>query len=143
MSPAAPGVNPFVRKAPARGLLRWLPGLRLPRTYQRTWLAKDVFAGLVLGPESALAGLIAAAILPLAGGVPERAVALAGMLALLSGGLCIVAGLARFGFITKLRSKPIRYGYLNGIALTVLIGQLPKLLGFSVPGDRLLQRAAA
>jgi MFS superfamily sulfate permease-like transporter len=64
------------------------------------------------------------------------------MLALLSGGLCIVAGLARFGFITELPSKPIRYGYLNGIALTVLIGQLPKLLGFSVPGDSLLQRAS-
>ncbi len=58
--------------------------------------------------------------------------------ALLSGGLCIVAGLARFRFITELLSKPIRYGYVNGIALTVLIGQLPKLLGSSVPGDSLL-----
>ena len=97
---------------------------------------------LVLGPDSALAALIAATVLPLAGGSSERAAALAGMLALLSGAFCILAGLARFGFITDLLSKPIRYGYLNGIALTVLIGQLPKILGFSVDGDGLLARSA-
>ncbi len=95
---------------------------------------------LVLGPDSALAGLIAATILPLAAGDPDRAVALAGALALLSGALCCLAGLSRFGFIADLFSKPIRYGYLNGIALTVMVGQLPKLLGFSVAGDSLLQR---
>nr|MBP7690127.1 SulP family inorganic anion transporter [Thermoflexales bacterium] len=96
---------------------------------------------LVLGPDSALAGIIAATILPLAGDTPnpDRLVALAGLLAILSGALCIVAGLARFGFVTDLLSKPIRYGYLNGIALTVLVGQLPKLFGFSVSGDNLLQ----
>jgi len=64
------------------------------------------------------------------------------MLAILTGGLCILAGAARFGFITDLLSKPIRYGYLNGIALTVLIGQMPKLFGFSVTGDNLLQEAS-
>ena len=94
---------------------------------------------LVLGPDSALAGLIAATILPLAAGNADKAVALAGMLAILTGVLCIVAGLARFGFITDLLSKPIREGYLNGIALTVLIGQLPKVLGFSVSGNNFLQ----
>ena len=94
---------------------------------------------LVLGPDSALAGLIAATILPLAAGNADKAVALAGMLAILTGVLCILAGLARFGFITDLLSKPIREGYLNGIALTVLIGQLPKVLGFSVSGNNFLQ----
>jgi len=94
---------------------------------------------LVLGPDSALAGLIAATILPLAAGNADKAVALAGMLAVLSGTLCILAGLARFGFITDLLSKPIRDGYLNGIALTVLIGQLPKFLGFSVSGSNFLK----
>ena len=93
---------------------------------------------LVLGPDSALVALIAATILPIADGDADRAVALAAMLALLSGFLCILAGLARFGFITDLLSKPIRYGYLNGIALTVLIGQLPKVLGFSAGGANLL-----
>ena len=94
---------------------------------------------LVLGPDSSLAAIIAATIVPLAAGDPDRLVALAGMLALLTGGLCILAGLAHFGFITDLLSKPIRLGYLNGIALTVLIGQLPKLLGFSSSGENLIQ----
>ena len=97
---------------------------------------------LVLGPDSALAAFIAAAVLPLAAGNPQRAVALAGLLAVLTGVLCMVGGLARFGFITDLLSKPVRYGYLNGIALTVLVGQLPKLLGFKVSGDSLLQEGA-
>ena len=88
---------------------------------------------LVLGPDSALTALIAATILPLANGDSGRAVSLAAMLAIFSGILCILAGLARFGFVTDLLSKPIRYGYLNGIAFTLLISQLPKLLGFSVP----------
>ena len=94
---------------------------------------------LVLGPDSALAGIIAATILPLAAGDGNRAVALAGMLSLLAGGICVLMGLARFGFITDLLSKPIRYGYLNGIALTVLVGQTPKVLGFSVKGDNLIE----
>ena len=94
---------------------------------------------LVLGPDSALAGLIAAAILPLAAGNAEKAIALAGMLSVLAGAFCILAGLVKFGFITDLLSKPIRIGYLNGIALTVLIGQLPKVFGFSVSGNNFLQ----
>ncbi|MFH1027615.1 MAG: SulP family inorganic anion transporter [Pseudomonadota bacterium] len=87
---------------------------------------------LVLGPDSALTALIAATILPLAAGGPVHAAALAAMLAVITGVLCILAGLARFGFVTDLLSKPIRYGYMNGIALTLLIGQLPKIFGFSV-----------
>ncbi|CAN1213174.1 SulP family inorganic anion transporter [Tumidithrix helvetica PCC 7403] len=94
---------------------------------------------LVLGPDSALIALIAATVLPLSHGDTNRTVAIAGMLAILSGFLCIFAGIAKFGFITELLSKPIRYGYLNGIALTVFIGQLPKLFGFSVHGNSLLQ----
>ena len=94
---------------------------------------------LVLGPDSSLAAIIAATIVPLAAGDEAQLVALAGMLALMTGGLCILAGLARFGFITDLLSKPIRLGYLNGIALTVLVGQLPKILGFSSSGDNLIQ----
>jgi high affinity sulfate transporter 1 len=96
---------------------------------------------LVLGPDSSLAAIIAATIVPLAAGDPDRLVALAGMLALMTGALCIIAGLARFGFVTDLLSKPIRLGYLNGIALTVIIGQLPKLLGFSSSGENLIQEA--
>jgi high affinity sulfate transporter 1 len=87
---------------------------------------------LVLGPDSSLAAVILVVVLPLSGGDPSRAIALAGMMAIVSGATCVIAGLARLGFITELLSKPIRYGYMNGIALTVLIGQMPKLLGFSI-----------
>src|SRR5688500_14793468 len=75
---------------------------------------------LVLGPDSALAAVILAVVLPLSGGDPVRAVALAGAMALVSGLVCILVGLLRLGFVTELLSKPIRYGYMNGIALTVL-----------------------
>ena len=90
---------------------------------------------LVLGPDSSLASLILAVVLPLAAGDPARAVALAGAMAVVSGLLCIGAGLLRMGFVTELLSKPIRYGYMNGIALSVLISQLPGLFGFSVKAD--------
>jgi len=90
---------------------------------------------MVLGPDSALAAVILAVVLPLSGGDPLRAIALASMMAVVSGAICIVAGLVRLGFITELLSKPIRYGYMNGIALTVLISQLPKLFGFSIQSD--------
>ncbi|TPG84103.1 SulP family inorganic anion transporter [Pseudomonas mandelii] len=90
---------------------------------------------LVLGPDSSLAAVILAVVLPLSGGDPHRAVALAGMMAIVSGTVCILAGIMRLGFITELLSKPIRYGYMNGIALTVLISQLPKVFGFSIQSD--------
>ncbi len=90
---------------------------------------------LVLGPDSALAAVILGVILPLSGGDPVRAATLAGMMALVSGAVCILAGIAGLGFVTELLSKPIRYGYMNGIALTVLISQLPKLFGFSIENE--------
>src|ERR1700755_543342 len=156
--------------------MRWLPGLLALRSYDRSWLRRDIVAGLVvttmlvpvgiayaeasgvpginglyativpllayalfgpsrilvLGPDSALAPVILTVVLPLSAGDPQRAVALAGMMAIVSGVVCVAAGLARLGFITELLSKPIRYGYMNGIALTVLLSQVPKLFGFSV-----------
>jgi len=90
---------------------------------------------MVLGPDSSLAAVILAIVLPLSHGDPARAVTLAGMMAVISGTVCILAGLFRLGFITELLSKPIRYGYMNGIAVTVLIGQLPKLFGFTIAAD--------
>src|SRR3954453_3515357 len=70
---------------------------------------------LVLGPDSSLAPLIAASVVPLAAGDPGLAVALAGTLALMAGIINMGAGLLRFGFITDVLSKPVRYGYMNGI----------------------------
>jgi len=87
---------------------------------------------LVLGPDSSLAAVILAVVLPLSAGDPLRAVAVASLMAIVSGLVCTLIGVMRLGFVTELLSKPIRYGYMNGIALTVLISQLPKLLGFSI-----------
>ena len=92
---------------------------------------------LVLGPDSSLGPMIAATILPLAGagGDPERAIALGSMLALFTGAIMVVAAVGRLGFIADLLSKPTMMGYMNGLALTILVGQLPKLFGFSVDAD--------
>ncbi len=90
---------------------------------------------IVLGPDSALAAVILGVVAPLSGGDPVRAATLAAMMGLVSGTVLILAGIARLGFVTELLSKPIRYGYMNGIALTVLISQLPKLLGFSIQSE--------
>ncbi len=97
---------------------------------------------LVIGPDSSLAPMIAAAVLPFAASNPQQAVTLAAMLAILAGLFGVAAGLLRLGFITDLLAKSIRYGYLNGIALTVIVSQLPKLFGFSVKADGLFERAA-
>ncbi len=156
-----------------------LPGLETIRRYERSWLRRDLLAGLamtamlvpvgiayaqasglpgitglyatiipllayavfgpspilILGPDSALAAVILSVVLPLSAGDSQRAVRIGGMMALVSGSICVAAGLARLGFITELLSKPIRYGYMNGIALTVLLSQIPKLCGFSVNGE--------
>ena len=98
---------------------------------------------LVLGPDSSLGPMIAATIAPLmlADRNPARAIALASLLAIMVGVLMVVAGLARFGFVADLLSKPTQIGYLNGLALTIVVGQLPKLFGFSVKADDLIAEA--
>src|SRR4029453_7514535 len=163
------------------------PGLRLLSSYRRSWLSKDLVAGLVLtallvpqgmayaelaglppitglytsilclvgyaifgpsrvlvlGPDSSLGPMIAATIIPIVGanGDPQRAIALASMLALLVGVMTVLAGVAKLGFVADLLSKPTQIGYLNGLALTILVSQLPKLFGFSVDADGLIPEA--
>ena len=98
---------------------------------------------LVLGPDSSLAAIIAATVVPLAAGDQSRAVELAGGLAIIAGSLGIAFGLLHLGLLTDLLSSPIRIGYLNGIALTVIVSQLPKLFGFSTDADGLVPEAIA
>ena len=95
---------------------------------------------LVLGPDSSLGPMIAATILPLmaAKGDAKRAVALASILAIMVAAIMILAAVAKLGFIADLISKPTMIGYMNGLALTILIGQLPKLFGFKVEADDLI-----
>ena len=162
---------------------RWLPGLRLIRSYRRSWIRHDVYAGLavtavlipagmgyavaaglppvnglyatavpllvyavvgpsrilIFGPDSSLAPLIAATVLPLAGTDTARATSLAAALAVLVGVMSIAAGLARFGFLTDLLSIPVRYGYLSGIALVIVLSQLAVMCGVSLTGDNLFE----
>jgi high affinity sulfate transporter 1 len=167
----------------------WPPGRRALGEYQKSYLRRDVVAGvvlttllvpqgmayaqlaglpaitglyttilclvgyalfgpsrvLVLGPDSSLGPMIAATLLPILGsnGSPAHAIALASMLALLVGAVMIGAGVAKLGFVADLLSKPTQIGYMNGLALTILIGQLPKLFGFSTDANGLLNEARA
>jgi high affinity sulfate transporter 1 len=163
---------------------RWVPGVRVLRSYQRSWLRADLVAGtvlaailvpqgmayaelaglpavtglyttiaclvgyallgpsrvLVLGPDSSISPLILAAITPLlAGGGSATAIALAGVLALLVGLTEIGLGLGKLGFVADLLSKEVQVGYMNGLAVTIIVGQLPKLFGFSTHADSFLK----
>ncbi len=166
----------------AAGWNRALPIVDVLRTYERSWIIKDLTAGtvivallapagmayaqasglppitglyativpllvyavvgpsriLVMGPDSSLAPLIAASVIPLSNGDPRRVVAIVGLLSVFVGLIGVLAGLFRFGFLAELLSAPVRYGYLNGIALTILVSQLPKAFGFSVDAQTLL-----
>ena len=95
---------------------------------------------LVLGPDSSLGPMIAATILPLAAanGDAKRAIALASLLAIMVAAIMIVAAVAKLGFIADLISKPTMIGYMNGLALTILVGQLPKLFGFKIDAEGLI-----
>ena len=99
---------------------------------------------LVLGPDSSILPLILAAITPLlAGGGPATAIALAGMLAILVGLTEIGLGLGKLGFVADLLSKEVQVGYMNGLGITIIVGQLPKLFGFSTPADSFLAELRA
>ena len=171
-----------------RRVERWVPGVRVVRTYERRWLRPDIVAGivlaailipqgmayaelaglppvtglyttiacliayavfgpsrvLVLGPDSAVSPLIFAAIVPLmAGGDAATAIALAGMLALMVGLIEIGLGLGKLGFVADLLSKEVQVGYMNGLGITIVVGQLPKLFGFSTDADNFIDEVKA
>ena len=99
---------------------------------------------LVLGPDSSVSPLIFAAIVPLlAGGDPATAIALAGMLALFVGLIEIGLGLGKLGFVADLLSKEVQVGYMNGLGITIIVGQLPKLFGFSTDADGFIDEVRA
>jgi high affinity sulfate transporter 1 len=88
---------------------------------------------LIVNPDAAACAIVAATATPLAAGDPARYGELSVSLTLLVGVLCIVAGIARLGVIANFLSRPILVGYLNGIALSIIAGQLGKLIGVDVP----------
>ena len=169
-------------------LERWVPGIRLARSYRRSWACADIVAGivlaailvpqgmayaelaglppvtglyttiaclvgyaifgpsrvLVLGPDSSVSPLIFAAITPLlVTGDPHSAIVLAGMLALLVGLIEIGLGLGKLGFVADLLSSEVQVGYMNGLAITIIVGQLPKLFGFSTDADSFVDELRA
>jgi high affinity sulfate transporter 1 len=95
---------------------------------------------LSVGPESTTALLTAAAIGPLAAGDPARYAALAALLALLVAGYCVVAWALRLGFVADLLSRPVLVGYLTGVALTMIVGQLGTVTGVDVEGSSVNER---
>jgi sulfate permease, SulP family len=92
---------------------------------------------LSVGPESTTALMTASAIAPLAAGDPGRYAALAALLAVVVGGVCLLARLARFGFLAELLSRPVLVGYMTGVAVIMIVGQLGKVTGVDVDGDSL------
>jgi high affinity sulfate transporter 1 len=91
---------------------------------------------LVLGPDSSVSPMIFAAIMPLlAGGDPARLITLAGMLAVMVALIELGLGLAKLGFVADLLSNEVQVGYMNGLALVIIVGQLPKLFGFSTDAE--------
>ncbi len=91
---------------------------------------------LVLGPDSSISPMIFAALMPLlAGGDVHRAIALAGMLAVIVALIEIGLGIGRLGFVADLLSSEVQVGYMNGLALIIIVGQLPKLFGFSTDAE--------
>ena len=88
---------------------------------------------LIMAPDAATCAIVAATIVPLAGEDPDRYISLSMALAIITGVLCIAAGVARLGFLTNFLARPILTGYLNGIALSIISGQLGRLFGFTVP----------
>lgn len=138
----------LVPQGMAYAQLAGLPAVTGLYTTVMALLAYAVFGPsriLIVGPDSALGPMIAAALLPLvaANRDPAHAVALASLLALIMGTICTVAGLARVGTVTELLSRPVRVGYLNGLAIVVLVGQLPKLFGFNTSAHGLGAEARA
>ena len=87
---------------------------------------------LITAPDAATCAIVATIVIPLAGQDPARYVSLTAALAIITGVFCIAAGVARLGFLTNFLARPILTGYLNGIAVCIISGQLGRLFGFSL-----------
>ncbi|HYN31712.1 MAG TPA: sulfate permease [Ilumatobacteraceae bacterium] len=100
---------------------------------------------LLLGPDSSVSPLIFAAIVPLVvvADDPATAIALAGMMAIIVGLILIGLGIGKLGFVADLLSKEVQVGYMNGLAITIVVGQLPKLCGFSTDADGFIDELQA
>jgi high affinity sulfate transporter 1 len=95
---------------------------------------------LIVGPDAATCALVAASVAPLAAGDQAAYASLSVMLALLTGLLCVAASFLRLGALADFLSRPILVGFLNGVALSIILGQADKILGFSVVESGIIPR---
>ncbi|MGJ5894552.1 SulP family inorganic anion transporter [Streptomyces niveiscabiei] len=117
--------------APVAGLWAILPALALYAVFGSSRL-------LSVGPESTTALMTATVVAPLAAGDPGRYASLAAALAVTVGLLCLAARAVRLGFLADLLSRPVLVGYLTGVALIMMVDQLPKLTGVRTSGEEFL-----
>ena len=165
---------------------RWMPGLATLRSYEASFLPRDLAAGLtlgavmvpvglaygelaglpmaglygsllpllayalfgssrhlVVGPDTAMAAIVAVAVAPLALGDPLRLGLLAAGLGVMVGLICLLAGVLRLGFVANFLSRPVITGFMHGLALVIVGAQLPKLLGFKVAGETTFEQFVA
>ncbi len=97
---------------------------------------------VVVGPDSAMAAIVAAVVAPLASGDSGRLALLAAILCVMVGGFCLLAGALRLGFIANFLSKPVIVGFMHGLALVIVAAQLPKVLGVKSGGETTLEQFA-
>lgn len=98
---------------------------------------------LIVGPDTAMAALVAIAVVPLAPGDPGRLALLAAALGVMVGGLCLLGGVLRLGFVANFLSKPVIVGFMHGLALVIAVAQLPKVLGLKSQGETTLEQAVS
>lgn len=98
---------------------------------------------LVVGPDTAMAAIVAVAVAPLAMGDPTRLALLAAGLGVMVGVLCLLAGVLRLGFVADFLSKPVIVGFMHGLALVIIGAQLPKVLGIRSEGETTLNQFAS
>ena len=95
---------------------------------------------LVIGPDSAMAALVAVTVAPMAAGDPGRLAMLCAALGAMTGVICLGGGLLRLGFVANFLSKPVIVGFMHGIALVIVGAQLPKVLGIRSEGETTLEQ---
>jgi sulfate permease, SulP family len=95
---------------------------------------------LIVGPDTAMAAIVAVAVAPLALGDAGRLALLAAGLGVMTGVLCLLAGLLRLGFVANFLSKPVIVGFMHGLAVVVAVAQLPKVLGIKAAGETALEQ---
>src|SRR4051794_487616 len=97
---------------------------------------------LIVGPDAATCALVAAAVAPLAAGNPDSYVSLSMALTFLAGLFCIAARFFKLGVLADFLSRPILVGFLNGMAISIALGQIGKIFGFPIAKEGILPRLA-